>query len=69
MNGTAFGLVLIYAQTGMLGLDAGAMRARNIAQFSAAIVAAGICGPVIGGLFADAYGYRFAFLLSSYNFV
>jgi len=65
LNGTAFGLVLIYAQTGMLGLDAGAMRARNIAQFSAAIVAAGICGPVIGGLFADAYGYRFAFLLSA----
>jgi MFS family permease len=41
------------------------MRARNVAQFSAAIVAAGICGPVIGGLFADAYGYRFAFLLAA----
>ncbi|WP_263768618.1 MFS transporter [Propionivibrio soli] len=65
LSGTAFGLVLIYAQTGLLGLDTGAMRARNVAQFSAAIVAAGICGPVIGGLFADAYGYRFAFLLAA----
>lgn len=50
MTGAGFGFVLIFAQTLMLRLGQESGRAGAIAEFVGAVVAAGICGPVIGGL-------------------
>jgi MFS family permease len=56
LTGVAFGFVLIFAQTLMLRLEQGAGRASALAEFVGAVVAAGICGPVIGGLMAVKLG-------------
>lgn len=50
LTGAAFGFVLIFSQTLMLRLGHASGRAAAIAEFVGAVVAAGICGPVIGGL-------------------
>lgn len=50
LTGAGFGFVLIFAQTLMLRLGHQSGRAAAIAEFVGAVVAAGICGPVIGGL-------------------
>ncbi len=50
LTGAGFGFVLIFAQTLMLRLGRESGRAGAIAEFVGAVVAAGICGPVIGGL-------------------
>lgn len=48
-GGLAYGLVLILVQTRIVQLTTPAQRARGLAQVAAAIVAAGICGPPLGG--------------------
>lgn len=50
LTGAGFGFVLICAQTLMLRLGRATGRAAAMAEFVGAVVAAGICGPVIGGL-------------------
>lgn len=50
LTGAGFGFLLIFAQTLMLRLGRESGRAGAIAEFVGAVVAAGICGPVIGGL-------------------
>ncbi len=50
LTGAGFGFVLIFSQTLMLRLGHQSGRAAAIAEFVGAVVAAGICGPVIGGL-------------------
>lgn len=50
LTGAAFGFVLIFAQTLMLRLGRESGRGAAIGEFVGAVVAAGICGPVIGGL-------------------
>lgn len=56
VTGAAFGFVLIFSQTLMLRLGRESGRAAAIAEFVGAVVAAGICGPVIGGLMAVKLG-------------
>lgn len=50
LTGGAFGFLLIFSQTLMLRLGRESGRGAAIAEFVGAVVAAGICGPVIGGL-------------------
>lgn len=56
LTGAAFGFVLIFSQTLMLRLGRESGRAGAIAEFVGAVVAAGICGPVIGGLMSVKLG-------------
>ena len=56
LTGAAFGFVLIFSQTLMLRLGRESGRAAAIAEFVGAVVAAGICGPAIGGLMAVKLG-------------
>ena len=59
LTGAGFGIVLIVGQTAILhsqfGCNVGVKEVGNVA---AAMVAAGLCGPLIGGLLADHFGYR-----------
>jgi MFS family permease len=59
-TGLGFGFVLIFAQTLMLRLGRESGRAGAIAEFVGAVVAAGICGPVLGGLVAVKLGTPWA---------
>jgi MFS family permease len=56
LTGMAFGFVLIFSQTLMLRLGQASGRAAAIGEFVGAVVAAGICGPVIGGLMSVKLG-------------
>lgn len=56
LTGMAFGFVLIFSQTLMLRLGHASGRAAAIGEFVGAVVAAGICGPVIGGLMSVKLG-------------
>lgn len=56
LTGAGFGFVLIFSQTLMLRLGRESGRAGAIAEFVGAVVAAGICGPVIGGLMSVKLG-------------
>jgi MFS family permease len=60
ITGLGFGFVLIFAQTLMLRLGRGSGRAGAMAEFVGAVVAAGICGPVVGGLVAVKLGTPWA---------
>ena len=55
-SGVVYGLMLILAQTAIVHLSPAGQRARGLVEVSAAIVAAGICGPVIGGFLAERLG-------------
>jgi MFS family permease len=61
LTGFGFGGVLIFAQALLLRLGGASGRAQALAQFVAAVVAAGMCGPVIGGLLAVKFGAVLAF--------
>lgn len=64
VTGAAFGFVLIFSQTAMLRLSRDHGRARAMADFVGAVVAAGICGPVIGGLMSVKLGVSTTFVAS-----
>lgn len=55
-SGVAHGLVLILAQTTIVRTTTVNQRARGLVEISAAIVAAGVCGPMIGGLLVERFG-------------
>lgn len=61
VNGASYGLSLIFAQMAILRRVAPGQRARALAGFATAIVAAGIAGPAIGAIIAERFGYRIAF--------
>jgi MFS family permease len=61
-SGLGYGLLLLLAQTWVVRQSDFSTRARTLSELSVAIVAAGICGPVLGGLIADQAGYAAAFL-------
>jgi MFS family permease len=65
LTGVAFGFVLIFSQTLMLRLDPVSGRASAIAEFVGAVVAAGICGPVIGSLMSVKLGPTATLLASA----
>jgi MFS family permease len=55
-SGLVYGLMLILAQTTIVRITESRQRARGLTQVSAAIVAAGVCGPALGGLVAERWG-------------
>lgn len=64
LTGFGFGCVLIFSQAIMLRIGRVTGRARAMAEFVAGVVAAGICGPAIGGLLAVKFGTTFTFVVS-----
>lgn len=61
-TGASYGLLLILAQTTVLRITDSASRAQGLVGLSAAIVAAGVCGPALGGLLVERLGTLAAFL-------
>lgn len=64
---SAFGFALVFVSGQGLVIDgsSNADRARSLAQFVRAILVAGLCGPVLGGLIADHWGVPAAFAVCS----
>lgn len=61
ITGLGYGLFLIIAQAAVISEGHVESRARDLAQIAAGIVAAGICGPMLGGVLADRFGFASAF--------
>ena len=61
VSGVVYGLILILAQTTIVRITEARQRARGLTEVSAAIVAAGVCGPALGGLLAERLGTGAAF--------
>jgi MFS family permease len=59
--GLGYGLVFVAGQSFVLEHTAPAERTRGFALFVGAIMAAGVCGPAIGGLLAEHVGARAGF--------
>jgi len=60
-----YGLVLITAQGIVIDHTTARNRAGGMAMFIGALLAAGVCGPVSGGMIADLAGFRATFLLGA----
>ena len=60
-SGMVYGLLLILAQTAIIRLTDASSRARGLVEVAAAIVAAGVCGPALGGLLVERLGTTLAF--------
>ncbi len=59
LTGLGFGIVLITGQAAILhSAYRFGDRVREVGNVAAAMVAAGLCGPLVGGLLADHVGYR-----------
>lgn len=64
-SGIVYGLMLILSQTTIIRITDYGQRARGLVEVSAAIVAAGVCGPVLGGILAERLGAGAAFAACS----
>lgn len=60
-----YGIVLICAQGTFVDNTTSAERAAGMASYIGALLAAGVCGPVIGGILADHIGIRGTFLIGA----
>lgn len=60
-SGLVYGLLTILAQTTIVRVTNEASRARGLVEVSAAIVAAGVCGPALGGLLVERLGMSVTF--------
>jgi MFS family permease len=60
-SGACYGLMLILSQTTIVRITDYGQRARGLTQVAAAIVAAGVCGPPLGGLLVERLGTGPAF--------
>ncbi|BAI72413.1 major facilitator superfamily permease [Azospirillum sp. B510] len=65
LTALGYGLVLITAQGIVVDHSTPRNRAAGMAMFIGALLAAGVCGPVGGGIIADQVGFRATFLLGS----
>nr|WP_295828209.1 MFS transporter [uncultured Azospirillum sp.] len=65
LTALGYGLVLITAQGIVVDHTTPRNRAAGMAMFIGALLAAGVCGPVGGGIIADQAGFRATFLLGS----
>jgi MFS family permease len=63
--GIGYGMVFVAAQSYVLDHAPAAQRASSFAIFIGAIMAAGVCGPSIGGILADNIGMRPTFALAA----
>ncbi|WP_448191829.1 MFS transporter [Azospirillum sp. sgz301742] len=62
LTALGYGLVLITAQGIVVDHTTPRNRASGMAMFIGALLAAGVCGPVSGGIIADQVGFRATFL-------
>ncbi|MDK2124087.1 MFS transporter [Parachitinimonas caeni] len=62
LTGLGYGLMLIFGQAAVIRATSLETRARGLAEVAAAVVAAGVCGPMLGGAIADKFGYEAAFV-------
>ncbi|THJ31556.1 MFS transporter [Lampropedia aestuarii] len=60
-SGLVYGLLTIMAQTTIMRVTSASFRARGLVEVSAAIVAAGVCGPALGGLLVERLGMPMTF--------
>lgn len=65
LTALGYGLVLITAQGIVIDHTTPRNRAAGMAMFIGALLAAGVCGPVSGGIIADQIGFRATFLLGA----
>lgn len=65
LTALGYGLVLITAQGIVIDHTTPRNRAGGMAMFIGALLAAGVCGPVSGGIIADQVGFRATFLLGA----
>ncbi|CAO3423889.1 MFS transporter [Azospirillum endophyticum] len=65
LTALGYGLVLITAQGIVVDHSTPRNRAAGMAMFIGALLAAGVCGPVGGGIIADQIGFRATFLLGA----
>ncbi|WP_042701468.1 MFS transporter, partial [Azospirillum sp. B506] len=65
LTALGYGLVLITAQGIVVDHSTPRNRAAGMAMFIGALLAAGVCGPVGGGIIADRVGFRVTFLLGA----
>lgn len=63
----SYGFALIAAQGVVVDHTAASDRAKGLALFIGALLAAGVCGPVIGGIVADQLGGRATFMLGAFT--
>jgi predicted MFS family arabinose efflux permease len=65
LSAAGYGMVFIACQGYVLDNTSGENRAKGIAIYVGAIMAADICGPAIGGIMADRVGFRATFFLAA----
>jgi|GEM_PF-4201667 len=64
LTGIGFGLALIVGQASILHTANQSDQLQEVGNVAAAMVAAGLCGPLIGGLLADHFGYQFVLVFA-----
>ena len=65
LSGIGYGLIFISAQAWVADNTGERNRAQGMAVFVGGVFAATICGPSIGGIFADRIGFEATFLISA----
>ena len=65
LSGVGYGLIFISAQAWVAANTGERNRAQGMAVFVGGVFAATICGPSIGGIFADRIGFEATFLISA----
>ncbi len=65
LSGVGYGLIFISAQAWVADNTGERNRAQGMAVFVGGVFAATICGPSIGGIFADRIGFEATFLISA----
>ena len=65
LSGIGYGLIFIAAQAWVADNTDARNRARGMTVFVGGVFAATICGPSIGGIFADRIGFEATFLISA----
>ncbi|WP_343055418.1 MFS transporter [Azospirillum oleiclasticum] len=65
LTALGYGLVLITAQGIVIDHTTSRDRASGMAMFIGGLLAAGVCGPVTGGIIADQIGFRSTFLIGA----
>ena len=65
LSGVGYGLIFIAAQAWVADNTDARNRAQGMTVFVGGVFAATICGPSIGGIFADRIGFEATFLISS----
>ena len=65
LSGIGYGLIFIAAQAWVVGNTDARNRAQGMTVFMSGVFVATICGPSIGGIFADRIGFEATFLISA----